>query len=125
MRQLKEAIYTLGTGNGSITELVSGGLEIPSQASVSRGHLLTHQAFLPGAQQGLLSKRSRSFFPTVWEARGWHREAGPPGLCPHSSAHWAASSAPLTCLQSPHPLLPPELVSSALSSAIPLPPPGP
>lgn len=74
-----------------------------------------------GAQKGLINRRTRSSFPTVWEAQGWHREARPLGLCPRASPYWAASSAPpqlprtpILCYSSlPHPLL---------SSAPPLPP---
>lgn len=102
----------------------SSGMDIPKQASDSRGHLLTLQSFLfcsvwciVGAHQTRVPVSSS----TVWDAQGWGREARPPasaevvtvkprsllpqGLCMCSST-WPALCL-IVCLQSPHqPFLP-------------------
>ena len=104
-----------------ITEPVSGTWEIPSQACVSRGCLLAHQAFLS---------------VWVWCTKGAYQEAilfvlphsvGDPRRAQGSqttgplpmlrSAHWTASSP--ACLWTPPPCPPkPPAPSGAVSSAL-------
>lgn len=133
MALLSSPLHSGGTKSGNsvlllMTRACSSGMEILNQASDSRGCLLTLQAFLSvllclAHSRSSSNRSSRFFFPTVWDAQGWGREARPlasaevvmvkpqsllpQGLCVCSSTRPTACSLPHVCLQSRHQPFPP------------------
>lgn len=79
-----------------------------------------------GAQKGLIKRRSCSFFPTVWETQGGHREARPLAF---AHAQVCSLDCLLACLPMDPSPLPPETPCSIWSCLLcpvlsPLPPLG-